>query len=90
MDHSLTADSLCYCAGAGEDISFECALVERYGCRVRIIDPTPRATQHFHDAGETKTGHGKVLIGFLQIDEGTRHMGRVLRKKEFHFGVFVG
>jgi FkbM family methyltransferase len=49
VDHSLTADSLCYCAGAGEDISFECALVERYGCRVRIIDPTPRATQHFHD-----------------------------------------
>jgi FkbM family methyltransferase len=48
-DHGLTADSLCYCAGAGEDISFECALVERFGCRVRIIDPTPRAVQHFRD-----------------------------------------
>jgi FkbM family methyltransferase len=49
VDNGLTADSLCYCAGAGEDISFECALVERYRCRVRIIDPTPRAIQHFKD-----------------------------------------
>ncbi|MGC4099087.1 MAG: FkbM family methyltransferase [Nitrospira sp.] len=49
MDHGLTASSLCYCAGAGEDISFECALVEQYHCRVRIIDPTPRAIQHFKD-----------------------------------------
>lgn len=48
-DHGLIEDSLCYCAGAGEDISFECALVERYCCRVRIIDPTPRAIQHFQN-----------------------------------------
>lgn len=48
-DNGLTADSLCYCAGAGEDISFECALVDRYYCRVRIIDPTPRAIQHFQN-----------------------------------------
>jgi FkbM family methyltransferase len=49
VDNGLTADSLCYCAGAGEDISFECELVERFGCRVRVIDPTPRAVQHFRD-----------------------------------------
>ncbi len=49
VDNGLTTDSVCYCAGAGEDISFECALVERYHCRVRIIDPTPRAIQHFHN-----------------------------------------
>lgn len=48
-DSGLTTDSLCYCAGAGEDISFECALVERFGCHVRIIDPTPRAIQHFQN-----------------------------------------
>jgi hypothetical protein len=39
--------SICYCAGAGEDISFACALVERFRCQVRVIDPTPRAIQHF-------------------------------------------
>lgn len=46
-DARLTSDSVCYSAGAGEDISFDCALVERFHCQVRIIDPTPRAIQHF-------------------------------------------
>ena len=49
VDAGLTVDSICYCAGAGEDISFDCALVERFHCQVRVIDPTPRAIQHFHN-----------------------------------------
>jgi FkbM family methyltransferase len=49
VDAGLTANSICYCAGAGEDISFDCALVERYHCQVRVIDPTPRAIQHFNN-----------------------------------------
>ena len=47
-DAGLTADSICYCVGAGEDISFDCAGVERFHCQVRVIDPTPRAIQHFN------------------------------------------
>src|SRR5215475_11961357 len=47
VEAGLTADTVCYCAGAGEDISFECALVEHYPCSVWIIDPTPRALEHF-------------------------------------------
>src|SRR5712692_3232196 len=43
----LSADSVCYSAGAGEDISFDCALIERFYCQVRVIDPTPRAITHF-------------------------------------------
>ncbi|HEY4367681.1 MAG TPA: FkbM family methyltransferase [Steroidobacteraceae bacterium] len=38
--------SVCYCAGAGEDITFDLALVERFGCDVHIFDPTPRAIAH--------------------------------------------
>lgn len=49
MNAGLSVDSTCYSAGAGEDISFDCALVERFQCRVRIIDPTPRAIQHFNN-----------------------------------------
>jgi FkbM family methyltransferase len=45
----LSADSVCYSVGAGEDISFDCALAESYHCRVHIIDPTPRAIQHFNN-----------------------------------------
>ncbi|HEU5408919.1 MAG TPA: FkbM family methyltransferase [Nitrospira sp.] len=47
-DAGLTSDSMCYSVGAGEDISFDCALVERFHCQVRVIDPTPRAIQHFN------------------------------------------
>jgi FkbM family methyltransferase len=47
VNPGLTETSVCYSAGAGEDISFDCALAERFKCIVRIIDPTPRAIQHF-------------------------------------------
>jgi FkbM family methyltransferase len=35
IDESWT----CYCVGAGSDVSFDLALIERYGARVRCIDP---------------------------------------------------
>jgi FkbM family methyltransferase len=38
--------SVVWCVGAGEDISFDLALVARYGCRVHCFDPTPRAIAH--------------------------------------------
>jgi FkbM family methyltransferase len=43
----LNNESICYLAGAGEDISFDLALQQRFGCDVHIFDPTPRAIQHF-------------------------------------------
>ncbi len=67
-DHGLTADSLCYCAGAGEDISFECALVEQYHCRVRIIDPTPRAIQHFKDLGQAVHEGVRFPVNNSEVD----------------------
>lgn len=42
----LGPDSICYCAGVGTDITFDEALIERFGCRVWGIDPTPRAIEH--------------------------------------------
>jgi FkbM family methyltransferase len=42
----LTADSVCYLAGAGEDVSFDAGIAAQYGCRVDIFDPTPRAVAH--------------------------------------------
>jgi FkbM family methyltransferase len=41
--------STVFCAGAGEDISFDIEIANRFGCSVMIIDPTPRAAQHFSD-----------------------------------------
>ena len=39
----LRPGALVYSAGIGEDISFDLALIERYGCRVHGFDPTPRS-----------------------------------------------
>jgi FkbM family methyltransferase len=46
-DKLLSEKSVCYLAGAGEDISFDTGIAERYGCEVHIFDPTPRARKHF-------------------------------------------
>jgi FkbM family methyltransferase len=45
----LNSDSICYCVGAGEDISFDLALTQQFGSQVWIIDPTPRAIKHYED-----------------------------------------
>lgn len=42
----LDRSSVCYCAGAGEDITFDLALAERFGCEIHVFDPTPRAVAH--------------------------------------------
>jgi len=43
----LNEQSVCYLVGAGEDISFDLALTDKYRVRTWIIDPTPRALEHF-------------------------------------------
>lgn len=40
-EERLTSSSNVLSAGAGNDISFELALVARYGCRVVLLDPSP-------------------------------------------------
>jgi FkbM family methyltransferase len=42
----LNGDSICYCVGCGEDISFDLELIERFGCHVWGFDPTPRAIEY--------------------------------------------
>ncbi|WKB51963.1 FkbM family methyltransferase [Eleftheria terrae] len=42
-EDALRPGAVCYCVGCGEDISFDLALVERYGCEVHGFDPTPRS-----------------------------------------------
>jgi FkbM family methyltransferase len=39
----LTHSALVYSAGIGEDISFDLALIQRFGCVVHGFDPTPRS-----------------------------------------------
>lgn len=41
LDQTLQSSSLVLCAGAGHDISFEKTLIQRYGCTVVLLDPSP-------------------------------------------------
>lgn len=52
----LSESSICYCAGVGEDITFDLALIDTFGCDVFAFDPTPRAVRHVnqHAAGLAK------------------------------------
>ena len=45
----LNRDSVIYCAGCGEDISFDLGLIDRYSCKVHGFDPTPRAIKHVRE-----------------------------------------
>lgn len=67
-DAGLDAGSTCYLVGAGEDISFDCALVREFDCRVRVIDPTPRAVQHFKQLVEAVRSGGKFPINQSPTD----------------------
>lgn len=42
----LNNKSICYCAGCGEDISFDTRLIDEFGCDVYAFDPTPRAIKY--------------------------------------------
>jgi FkbM family methyltransferase len=45
----LNKDSVVYCVGCGEDITFDLGLIEAFSCSVHGFDPTPRAVQHVKD-----------------------------------------
>ena len=45
----LTSTSICYCVGAGTDISLDVELATRFKSQVFILDPMPYAKQHFDD-----------------------------------------
>jgi FkbM family methyltransferase len=41
----LARESIVYSVGVGNDISFDLALILRFGCRVHAFDPTPKSVQ---------------------------------------------
>jgi len=60
--NEINSDSICYCAGAGEDISFDIGLIKRYSCDVYIFDPTPKAIMHLHKLRKSLESNRKMMI----------------------------
>jgi len=65
---TLPEGSICYLAGAGEDISFDCALVRIFKCSARVVDPTPRAIRHFDELHRSVTSNIKFPINASDTD----------------------
>ena len=42
----INKESVVYCVGVGEDMSFDVSLSYETGCTVNMFDPTPRAIEH--------------------------------------------
>ncbi|GAB4052870.1 FkbM family methyltransferase [Spirosoma litoris] len=51
-DNLLSSDSICYCIGAGEDVSFDTELKVIYDAQVYIFDPMPEGINHFRKLKE--------------------------------------
>jgi len=45
LPHLLSTNSVIYSFGVGEDISFDLALIERFGATVHAFDPTPKSLE---------------------------------------------
>lgn len=58
----INSSSICYSVGAGEDLSFDCELANRFDCSVNIFDPTPRAKKHFQDLKDKISNNEKMMI----------------------------
>jgi len=67
-DNYLTKDSIIYLVGAGEDLSFDCGIVEKYKSKVYIFDPTPRAKIHFDSLINGINQNKKVPINNVKND----------------------
>jgi FkbM family methyltransferase len=46
-ENILGHNSIVYSFGAGEDIYSDIELIKKYGCNIKIFDPTPKAISHF-------------------------------------------
>ena len=46
------ADSIVYSAGVGEDVTFDLALIDAFGCDVWALDPTPRSIEFAKGIGD--------------------------------------
>ena len=59
---------VCYCAGVGEDVTFDLGLIDRFGCDVFAFDPTPRAATHVAAVAADQPRFHFVPVGLWSED----------------------
>jgi FkbM family methyltransferase len=68
----LDQHSVCYLAGVGEDISFDLALIARFGCEVHAFDPVPKAARFAETAAAHEPRHHFMQVGLWSKDDTLR------------------
>lgn len=48
LDDKKLENKFIISAGLGEDASFDVEMINRYNCKIIIVDPTPRAIEHYN------------------------------------------
>ena len=64
----LDCHSVAYCAGCGEDITFDLSLIDRIGCPVYAFDPTPRAIEHVSSVASSNNQYCFEPVGLWDSD----------------------
>ena len=49
LDNKNLENKFIISAGLGEDASFDIELINKYNCKVIVVDPTPRAIDHYNE-----------------------------------------
>lgn len=65
----LDKNSICYCVGCGEDISFDISLIERFGCDIFAFDPTPRAIEYVKKTAGNSSQYHLFEIGLWDKED---------------------
>jgi len=65
----LEPDSICYCVGCGEDISFDLGVIDLFGCDVYGFDPTPRAIAYVKDVAAQNLKYHFYDVGLWDKEE---------------------
>ena len=65
----INSNSICYCFGCGEDISFDLGLIELFGCNVYGFDPTPRAIQYVRSTAGNNLKYHFSEIGLWEKED---------------------
>jgi FkbM family methyltransferase len=65
---SLNENSILYLGGAGEDISFDLKLQDKYNCWIVIIDPTKKAIKHYEEVKLFYKDNNFKFTGNIQKD----------------------
>ena len=71
----LDCDSVCYCAGVGEDVSFDLELIRRFSCTVFAFDPTPRAKAYVERVVGNNSKYRFYDIGLWSSDSRLKFYG---------------